>query len=42
MKLIPLLKILAMKPTVSPVIPPPTDMTKSDRLKFSLDSMFKQ
>ena len=30
----PLLKILATNPTTSPVIPPPTLIIKSDRLKF--------
>ena len=40
-KFIPLLNILATKPTVSPTIPPPTAMTKSERLKFSCNNLFK-
>ena len=34
MKLIPLLKILAINPATSPVIPPPTLITKSTLLNF--------
>ena len=40
-KLIPLLKILATKPATSPVIPPPTAIIKSDRLKFLDNNLFK-
>ena len=39
-KLIPLLNILETKPTTSPVIPPPTAITRSVRLKF-LEKFFK-
>ena len=35
-KLIPLLKILETKPATSPVIPPPTAIIRSDRLKLLL------
>ena len=38
MKLTPLLKILAANPTVSPIIPPPTPIIKSERLKFFLSN----
>ena len=39
-KFIPLLNILATKPTVSPTIPPPTAITKSERLKFPCNNLF--
>ena len=37
----PLLKILAANPEVSPVIPPPTDIKQSFLLKFSFNSLSK-
>tara|TARA_Y100000591_G_C21807045_1_gene685555 strand:- start:756 stop:947 length:192 start_codon:yes stop_codon:yes gene_type:complete len=40
-KLIPLLKILEINPAVSPVIPPPTLIIKSERLNFFSKSSFK-
>ncbi len=39
-KFIPLLNILATNPTVSPTIPPPTAITKSERLKFPCNNEY--
>ena len=38
----PLLKILAVNPTTSPVIPPPTPITRSALLKLFDNNLFKQ
>ena len=42
MKFNPRLKILATKPTTSPVIPPPKPINKSDLLKLLIKSLFKK
>ena len=38
-KFIPLLKILETKPDMSPIIPPPIPIIKSDLLKFNLSNL---